>query len=58
VARDLGISKQLLHAYEMGLCLPGYETKKKIARYYGQTVGALFYGEGKMKSDRRTVKKV
>lgn len=58
VAREIGISKQLLRAYETGICLPGDDTKKKIARYYGQTVGALFYDEGKMKSDHRKVKSV
>lgn len=45
VARELGISQQLLRAYELGLSVPGDEAKVKIARYYGKTVGSLFYGE-------------
>ena len=52
VAKDLGISKQLLHSYEKGISIPGDDMKKRIAEYYGLTVGFLFYGEGKIKPNR------
>ncbi len=48
VANELGISKQLLRAYEQGISVPGDDAKIKIAKYYGMTVGSLFYGEGKI----------
>ena len=52
VAKDLGISKQLLHSYETGVSIPGDVMKQRIAEYYGLTVGALFYGEGQIKLNR------
>ena len=48
VARDLGISRQLLRAYEQGISVPGDDVKVRIAEYYGQSVGSLFYGETKV----------
>lgn len=52
VAKDLGISKQLLHSYETGVSIPGDAMKQRIAEYYGLTVGALFYGEGQIYLNR------
>ena len=48
MARELKISPQLLRSYELGIVFPGDDAKVKIARYYGQTVGTLFYNEGKV----------
>ena len=52
VAKDLGISKQLLYSYEQGISVPGDAMKQRIAKYYGLTVGFLFYGEGQLKLNR------
>ena len=52
VAKELGISKQLLHSYEQGISMPGDEMKTRIAKYYGMTVGFLFYGEGQKNVNR------
>lgn len=45
VARDLGIAVSSLCMYESGERIPRDEIKERIARYYGSTVGALFFGE-------------
>jgi len=45
VAADLGISKSALAMYERDERIPRDEVKVQIAKYYNETVGALFYGE-------------
>ena len=45
VAKDLGIGVSSLCMYETGERIPRDEIKERIARYYGSTVGALFFGE-------------
>lgn len=45
VAADLGISKSALAMYERDERIPRDEVKVLIAKYYNETVGALFYGE-------------
>lgn len=43
VAKDLNISDSALSAYELGLRTPRDEVKKRIAQYYGVTVGFIFF---------------
>ncbi len=43
VAYDLGISVSAVTMYELGARIPRDELKKKIAEYYGVTVGELFF---------------
>ena len=45
VAKDLGISPSALTMYELGQRSPKDEVKKKLAEYFGTTVGALFFAE-------------
>lgn len=45
VAKDLGIGISSLCMYETGERIPRDEVKEKIAKYYGCTVGTLFFGE-------------
>lgn len=45
VAEALGIGVTTLTMYELGYRTPRDEIKVRIARYYGVTVGWLFYGE-------------
>lgn len=45
VAADLGISKSALAMYERDERIPRDEVKVQIAKYYNETVGALFFGE-------------
>ena len=45
VARELGIGVSSLSMYESGERIPRDEVKERIAKYYGSTVGALFFGE-------------
>lgn len=45
VAKDLGLSVSSLSMYESGERVPRDEIKERMARYYGKTVGALFFGE-------------
>ena len=45
VAKDLGISVSSLSMYETGERVPRDEVKEQLARYYGKTVGGLFFGE-------------
>lgn len=43
VSKDLGISVSTLQMYENGKRIPKDELKIKIASYYNQTVGDIFY---------------
>lgn len=45
VAKGVGISTSALSMYESGERIPRDEVKEAIARYYGLTVGFLFFGE-------------
>ena len=45
VARALGIGVSSLCMYETGERIPRDEIKERIAKFYGQTVGSLFFGE-------------
>lgn len=45
VAKDLGIGISSLCMYETGERIPRDEIKERIAKYYGLTVGFLFFGE-------------
>lgn len=43
VSAALGIAPSTLTAYELGSRTPRDGIKKKIADYYGKTVGAIFF---------------
>ena len=45
VAKALGISVSALSMYELGERVPRDEIKEQMAKYYGLTVGFLFFGE-------------
>ena len=45
VAADLGISKSAIAMYENGERVPKDDIKIAIAKYYGTTVGSLFFDE-------------
>lgn len=45
VAEELEISRSLLSMYENGERNPSDLNKKKLADYYGQTVGFIFFNE-------------
>lgn len=45
VANAVGISQSALCQYESGERRPRDEIKVKLAKYYGTTVGRLFFGE-------------
>ena len=45
VAKGIGISASALSMYESGERIPRDEIKEQLARYYGMTVGFLFFGE-------------
>lgn len=45
VARELGISPSALIMYEAGSRTPRDSIKIKLANYYGQPIGKLFYGQ-------------
>lgn len=45
VAKNLGISVSSLSMYETCERIPRDEIKEKIAKYYGLSVGFLFFGE-------------
>lgn len=45
VAKGVGISVSALSMYESGERIPRDEIKEQLARYYGMTVGFLFFGE-------------
>lgn len=44
-AKEMGIGESALNNYESGKRIPNDKAKEIIARYYGLTVGELFYGE-------------
>lgn len=43
VANDIGISLSALVMYETGNRIPRDEIKVRLAKYYGQTVEAIFF---------------
>ena len=43
VAEAIGVSVSALQMYENGDRIPRDEIKVRIAEYYGQTVGSIFY---------------
>ena len=45
VAKDTGISISALSMYESGDRIPRDEIKERLAKYYGTTVGSLFFDE-------------
>lgn len=45
ITKALGISRSALQMYECGERIPRDEIKEAIAKYFGVTVGALFFGE-------------
>lgn len=45
LAKDLDISVSSVRKYEYGERTPNDDTKMIIAKYYGKTVGELFFGE-------------
>lgn len=45
-ATSCGITPQALTQYESGARVPRDEIKISLAKYYGVTVGQLFFGEG------------
>ena len=45
VAREMGVSYSSYCQWEYGIKVPGDDAKIKIARYFGVTVGSLFYAE-------------
>ena len=45
VAKETGISISALSMYESGDRIPRDEIKERLAKYYGTTVGSLFFGE-------------
>lgn len=45
VSKDTGISVSALSMYESGDRVPRDEIKERLAKYYGTTVGSLFFGE-------------
>ena len=47
VARETGIGESALNNYERGIRVPNDRAKEILARYYGTTVGNLFFDEDK-----------
>ena len=45
VAKGVGISTSALSMYESGERVPRDEVKEQLAKYYGVSVGFLFFGE-------------
>ncbi len=45
VAKEIGISPSALLMYEAGDRVPRDTIKIKIANFYGQRIGELFYGQ-------------
>lgn len=43
VASALGVSVSALAMYETGARIPRDETKRKIAKFYGKSVGEIFF---------------
>lgn len=44
VARDLGITRQMLSAIESDIRTPSLEVAKKIAMYYSSSIDEIFFG--------------
>lgn len=44
VAKDLGITRQMLSAIESGIRTPSLEVANKIANYYSSTIDEIFFG--------------
>lgn len=45
LAKAIGISQNAISSYEAGKRTPRNEIKVKLANYFGQTIGSLFFGE-------------
>ena len=45
VCKDVGISLSTLTMYELNQRVPRDETKKRLAKYYGVSIEALFFEE-------------
>ena len=45
VAKALMISDSALSAYETGERIPRDDVKRRIAKFYGKTVGEIFFDE-------------
>ena len=45
VAQEIGITKSALAMYEQDKRIPRDEVKIRIAAYYNEPVGSLFYGQ-------------
>ena len=45
VAVATGVTASAIAMYELGARVPRDEVKAALAKYYGTTVGALFFGE-------------
>lgn len=45
VAQEIGITKSALAMYEQDKRIPRDEVKVRIATYYNEPVGSLFYGQ-------------
>lgn len=45
VAEAVMISDSALSAYENGERIPRDDVKRRLAAYYGKTVGEIFFGE-------------
>ncbi len=45
VAKEIGISESALLMYEAGNRIPRDNIKIKLANYYEQPIGALFFGQ-------------
>ena len=43
VAKAVGVSVSAMAMYETGARIPRDETKKRIAKYYGRSVGEIFF---------------
>ena len=53
VARALGISISAISMYEQGERVPRDEIKRKIAQYYGKTVGEIFFAPSFTNSEHK-----
>ncbi|WP_339216213.1 helix-turn-helix domain-containing protein [Solibacillus sp. FSL W8-0372] len=43
VAKDIGITRQMLSAIESNIRTPSLEVAKKIANYYSSTIDEIFF---------------
>ena len=51
VADAIGMSESSLNMYELGQRIPKDPVKSRIAKFYGVSVGSLFFGEDVTISD-------